>query len=311
MKTGPVTASDLARSVLAVPPLARNPDLSLNRTANRALIRHLEAGGVSTLIYGGNANFYNIGAGDYAETVDLLAEAAGAQSWVVPSIGPDFGKMLDQVAILKERAFPTAMVLPLTFPSTPAGAVKGLRLVAERYGKPIIVYIKAEGYVTPEGIKALVDDGLVAAVKYAVVRPDPSQDAFLSRLVELVDRKLVVSGIGERPAVTHLRDFGVASFTSGSVCIAPRASMGILEALKRKDYATAERLRHAFLPLEDCRDGLSPIRVLHEAVSLAGIADMGPMLPLLENIEAVHHAKIGAAATELLSFDLGLASKAA
>ncbi len=42
--------------------------------------------------------------------------------------------------------------------------------------------------------------------------------------------------------------------------------------------------RAAFLPLEDCRDAYSPIRVLHDAVTLAGIADMGPMLPMLSNL---------------------------
>ena len=50
---------DLARSVLAVPPLARRADLTLDHAANRALIRHIERGGIATLIYGGNANLYN------------------------------------------------------------------------------------------------------------------------------------------------------------------------------------------------------------------------------------------------------------
>lgn len=44
MKTSPVTAADLQRSVIAVPPLARHADLSLNLPANRALLRHLEEG---------------------------------------------------------------------------------------------------------------------------------------------------------------------------------------------------------------------------------------------------------------------------
>ena len=39
----------------------------------------------------------------------------------IPSIGADFGKAANQAAILRERAFPTAMVLPLSFPATPAG----------------------------------------------------------------------------------------------------------------------------------------------------------------------------------------------
>ena len=95
MKTTPVTAADLGASVLAVPPLARNADLSLNRAANQSLIRHLEAGGVSTLMYGGNANFYNVGLYEYASILDMLEELAAPGSWVIPSVGPDFGKMMD------------------------------------------------------------------------------------------------------------------------------------------------------------------------------------------------------------------------
>ncbi|HVZ15368.1 MAG TPA: dihydrodipicolinate synthase family protein, partial [Bauldia sp.] len=61
MKTTPVTPNDLARSVIAVPPLARRADLAINDEANRALVAHMKAGGVGTFLYGGNANFYNIG----------------------------------------------------------------------------------------------------------------------------------------------------------------------------------------------------------------------------------------------------------
>ena len=39
-----------------------------------------------------------------------------------------------------------------------------------------------------------------------------------------------------------------------------------------------------FVPLENLRDTHSPIRVLHEAVRFAGIAETGPMMPLLSNI---------------------------
>ena len=74
MKTDAVTFADLAGSVLAVPPLARNADLTLHPAANTALVKHIEAGGVTTLLYGGNANFYNIGLYEYAAIVDELAE---------------------------------------------------------------------------------------------------------------------------------------------------------------------------------------------------------------------------------------------
>jgi dihydrodipicolinate synthase/N-acetylneuraminate lyase len=307
VKTQAVTFADLSASVLAVPPLARNADLSLNRAANVALIRHIEAGGITTLLYGGNANFYHVGVGEYGALLDFLAEAAAPSSWVIPSVGPDFGRMMDQAALLRSRAFPTAMVLPQTFPSTVAGAETGLRRFAEAFGRPIIVYLKAEGYLTAEAVKRLVDDGLVAAIKYAIVREDPRKDALLARLVELVDKRLIVSGIGERPAIVHLRDYGLAGFTTGSGCVAPRGSTALLAALKARDHARAEAVRAPYIPLEDLRDAHSPIRVLHEAVRLAGIADTGPILPLLSNLEPQHHEAVKKAAQELLAHDRALA----
>ena len=309
MKTSPVTTADLTRSVLAVPPLARTEDLAINRAANRRLIDHLEGGGVRTLMYGGNANFYNIGMYEYAGLLDFLAEAAGADTWVIPSAGPDFGKLIDQASVLRARAFPTAMVLPQAFPATSDGAENGIRRFADAFGRKVIVYVKAENFLTPEAVGRLVDSGIVAAIEYAIVRADPNVDAFLAKLVGLVDRKLIVSGIGERPAIVHLRDWGLTGFTSGSVCVAPRGSMALLAALKAKDYAAAEAIRAAYLPLEDQRDSLSPIRVLHEAVSLAGIAPMGPILPQLSNLDREHHAALAKVAAELLAHDRALAMR--
>jgi hypothetical protein len=80
VKTSAVSAADLARSVLAVPPLARNADLTLNPAANAVLIRHLEAGGVSTLMCGGNANFYNIGMYEYGAILDFLEQTVAPES---------------------------------------------------------------------------------------------------------------------------------------------------------------------------------------------------------------------------------------
>ena len=253
MKTTPIDSADLARSVVAVPPLARRPDLSLDRDANRAIVRHLENAGVRSLMYGGNANFYHLAVSAYAETVDMLAEIAGDDTWVLPSAGPDYGKLLDQAAILRTRAFPTAMLLPMTFPFTDAGLADGLRRFSDALGKPVVVYIKADPYFAPATLGALHRDGRLVAIKYAVVRDDPGRDAYLDAILQEVPRGMVVSGIGERPAIVHLRDFGLVSFTTGSGCIAPRLSMTLLDLLKRKRYDEAEAVRAAFLPLEDAR----------------------------------------------------------
>ena len=73
----------------------------------------------------------------------------------------------------------------------------------------------------------------------------------------------VISGIGERPAITHWTRFGLRAFTSGAVCIAPALSTAILRALQAGDIATAGTIRSQFLPFEDLRDAHSPLRVLH------------------------------------------------
>ena len=308
MKTTAVTPADLSRSVLAVPPLARRADLSLAPEVNRALIRHLEQGGVRTLMYGGNANFYHLPLSEYAATLDFLADAAGADSWVIPSAGADYGKLIDQAAILKARAFPTAMALPFDKPSNDSGVATALRRFADRLGKPVIAYVKGMGYIEPRTLGTLVKDGVVCAVKYAIVREDPSKDAYLSELVQQVDPSMIVSGIGERPAIAHWTGFGLRAFTSGSVCVGPRGSMALLRALQKGDIAAAEKLRAAYIPLEDQRDARGPIRVLHDAVTLAGIADMGPILPMISNLEPAEREPVKAAAAALLAHDRTLAA---
>lgn len=303
MKTSPVTSTDVARSVLAVPPFARNQDLSINRDANAQMISHIEASGISSLLYGGNANFYNVGLYEYGEVLDTLAELASPDTWVIPSVGPDFGKMMDQVPLLRAREFPTVMVLPMMFAATVAGVELGIRRFADAYQKPVVVYLKDDSYLTPSAVERLCKAGVVSAIKYAIVRAEPKKDAFLSELVQRVDKSLIFSGIGERPAIVHVQDFGLGSFTSGSVCVAPNGSTQILKALREENWEAAEALRARYLGLEGLRDEYSPIRVLHEAITLAGIADMGPMLPHLSNIEGELTAKVKAAASELLAWD--------
>ena len=307
MKTTPVTSSDLSASVISVPPLARHRDLTISTADNRALIQYLEEGGVRTLLYGGNANLYNVGAAELPELLDMLEDAAGDDTWVIPSVGPDYGKLMDQVEVVKGRDFPTVMILPLAFPATPDGIATGIRRFAERYGRPVIVYIKSDGYLEPSHVAALANDGLVAGIKYATVRTDPREDAYLRALLDVVDRSIVVSGIGERPAIVHLRDFGLQGFTSGSVCVAPNSSMRILALCKAGRWEEAEEERVKFLPLENLRDAHSPIRVLHEAVTLAGIADMGPMLPMLSNLPESQRGPVRAAAVALRQHDAQLA----
>src|SRR5690606_29144120 len=112
-------------------------------------------------------------------------------------------------------------------------------------------------------------------------------------------RTVVIGGIAERPAFTNWCDFSHRSFASGTGCIGPRQATEILALLKQGHYDEAEVIRQRFLPFEDLRDSINPIRVLHEGVGAIGVCDTGPLLPLLSALEPADGARVAAAARQL------------
>lgn len=161
MQTSPVTPEQLNSSVIAVPPLARDAELKINREENGKIIRHIEAGGVATLLYGGNANFYHIAPSEYAEALEIISTESAENTLIVPSVGPAYGTMMDQITTLRNFNFPTVMVLPMQGLTTDTGVANGFRKFVETLGQPAVLYIKFEGYLEPETVAQLVNEGLV------------------------------------------------------------------------------------------------------------------------------------------------------
>ncbi len=309
MKTTPVSLEDL-RGVFPVPPLARKNDArrSIDFDQNNRIVRHIANGGMTRFLYGGNAFLYHITLAEYEALLDWLTGFAD-NLWAIPSLGPSYGRAIDQAAILRRYKFPCAMVLPCGDPRDAAGLERGLREVAEDAKTPLILYLKEENNFGADKeagldlVARLVDDGVCVAIKYAVIRQNPAEDAYLESLLKRVDRNYVVSGIGERPAVVHMRDWKLPGFTTGSGCIAPRLSNRIFEACVREDFETAEKLRAEFLPLEDLRDAWSPAKVLHSATKLAGVADTGPVPPFLSSLIEEKLQKLAPVARALVDRD--------
>ena len=295
MLTSPFSVDQLRESVIAVPPMARDAEFNVSASENAKIIRFLEAGGVRSLLYGGNAVFYHVTLSEYAQVLQMLAESTSDSTVVVPSIGPAYGMASDQVDVLKEFDFPTVMLLPSRDVVDQAGIATGVRKLAERLGKPLVLYLKFDRWLEPEYVKSLEDDGAISWIKYAVVRDDPATDDYLREVLDVFPKERVISGIGEQPAIIHMRDFGVAGFTSGCVCVAAKQSMEMLHAIQAGDYAAAETIRQWFCPLEDLRNEINPIRVLHHAVTEAGIAAVGPLLPMLSDLSAASVNRIGEA----------------
>ncbi len=294
------------QGVFAVPPLARKPDArrSLDFDAAEAVAKHIEAGGITRYLYGGNAFLYHVTLAEYEPLVDWLSSFP-SNRWAIPSVGPSFGRALDQACILRRHHFRAAMVLPCGDPRDARGMEAGLREISQTAGIPLILYLKSEdGFGSnlaqgQDAIARLIDEGIAVAIKYAIVRDDPGRDGYLSDLLQRVDPGKVVSGIGERPAIVHLRDFELPGFTTGSGCIAPRLSQTLFDVCGQKDWPRAEAVRAAFMPLEDLRDAWGPARVLHHATELAGIAATGSIPPYVSALEPERLEQLGPVARAL------------
>jgi dihydrodipicolinate synthase/N-acetylneuraminate lyase len=294
--------------VLPVPPLARKNDSrrSIDFAQNERLVRHMAEGGITRLIYGGNALLYHITLADYQALLEWLSglEFDGV---AIPSVGPSYGRAMDQAPLLRKHRFACALALPSGDPRDARGLEQGLREIADACETPLLAYLKDEsnfGANKEAGLDAvarLIDSGVCVGIKYAVVREDPSKDKYLESLLRRVDRSKVISGIGERPAICHLRDFGLNGFTTGSGCIAPRLSNDIFEACSQGDYEAAGLVRADFLPLEDLRDAWGPSKVLHFATALAGVAETGPILPYLSALPAEQMDQLGMVAQALVA----------
>ncbi len=273
--------------VFAVPPLPRKADArrSLNLDAAECVARHIEAGGITRFLYGGNAFLYHASLDDFEALVDWLS-GFPATRWPIPSIGPSFGRAIDQARVLKKHAFPAVMILPCGDPRDARGMEAGLREIATEAGMPLIVYLKSEdgfGSDKAAGLDAvgrLVDDGVAIAVKYAVVRDNPLADAYLEGLLWRVDRARVISGMGERPAIEHLRDYRLGGLTTGSGCIAPRQCQELFDASRAGHWTRADEVRAGFMPLEDLRDGIAPTGPIPPYVSALDDNQMAQLAPV-------------------------------
>lgn len=282
MKTTPVTPADLVASIIALPPIARNPDGGINPGESQKIVDWLASAGVSSFMYGGIANLFNARLSEYGAVLDLIeAVAPSEDAWMIPAIGGDYGKAIDQVAMLRERDFPTAILLPFWLVQ-PKGVATGIRKLADAYGKPLMVFFKALDYLTPQDVAALLGDGALCGVEYGVVPDENGESSHLTTLLDLVgSAERLVDGAGELTIVESSK-FGIQGYTSGTGLLAPHISMALLEAVKRGDRAAIESLSRTFVDFDAARAAHSAIPVVHDAIRLAGIADTGPIGPFFE-----------------------------
>lgn len=296
-----VQPADLAAAVMAVPPLARTSEGAFCTQGNGRLLTHLREGGVTTVLYGGNALAQHWPVSVYGDWLDRLRDLASADTWLLPSVGCDGGKLVDQAALLKTRDFPVALLLPMGPPLTADGMAEAMRGFHADSGVQLLVYIKTDGYIAAELLAELLAEGVVFGVKYAVPRQAGEADPYLAALIAAIGAGRIISGFGEPPAIPHMLEDGLAGYTAGCVCLAPALSTALLAALKAGDRARAGQLLRPMMPLEDLRGSLGEIRVLHDALALSGLVQTGPILPPMSHVPAEHRDSVAMAARSLLA----------
>ncbi len=291
--------------VFSVPPLARRDDTArtIDFEQNDLIVSHIARGGITRFLYGGNAFLYHVTLAEYEALLDWLS-GFDENYWPIPSLGPSYGRAVDQAALLRKHSFPCAMMLPSADPRDAAGLERGLREIADLAGMPLIVYLKEESNFGGDreagldSVARLMESGVCTWIKYAVVRPDPL-DPYLDSLLSRVPRERVISGIGERPAIVHLRDWKLPGFTTGSGCLAPELTQHIFTACVDGDFDAAGAVRAQFLPHEDLRDAWGPARVLHHSTQLSLIARTGPIPPYVSALSDAQLDQLAPIATAL------------
>ena len=236
-------------------------------------------------------------------TRSLLAWLAGfpAPRWAIPSVGPSFGRAMDQARLVRRHAFRCVMMLPCGDPRDAAGMEAGLREVADACGVPLDRLLKSEdgfGSDLERGLDAvgrLVDDGVAVAIKYAVVRDDagsrplPGRAAAARRCEPRHQRNGRASGDRAPAGLQAGRpDHGFGMHRAAPVQRALRRGRTARTGPGRAPAANCS-----------CRSRISamrwgPARVLHHASELAGIAPSGPIPPFVSMLSSAAARAAGA-----------------
>ena len=264
------------------------PSARSTSTRRNAWRAHIEAGGITRLLYGGNAFLYHVTLRRVRSPARLAGRRSRRRAGRFRASGPSFGRAMDQARLLRRHAFPTAMLLPCGDPRDAAGLEAGIREIADAAGMPLILYLKSE-----DGFGANKDAGL-DAVGRLVERRRRRRDQVRGR-----PRRPAARPVSRRPArarrspARHQRHGRAAGGRAPARLRAARLhdrlrlhGAGAVQRAVRprastSDWAAAEASAPTFMPLEDVRDAWGPARVLHAAVELAGIASTGPIPPFV------------------------------
>lgn len=276
-----ITQSDCA-DVLVVAITPRKPDRSIDTDGIRRNVHHLIENGVRYIMPEcGTGLVYDATLEEYETVVGTFIDAAGDAAFVVPGIGPGYGRSLEMGTIARSLGASGVMIMPIVGPGSAAGVLEGIGSIVDDVRLPVVIYQRRVDIMPADIVVSLCEKEGVVGLKYSV------DDIGLFKEINdrVGDQAAMACGMAEEPSVAYLQA-GAVGFSSGMANFVPRLSLELLRSFKAGDVAEAERIRIAMVPFEDFR-GERGARysssALHAAMDASGLAG-GPVIPFAEDV---------------------------
>jgi 4-hydroxy-tetrahydrodipicolinate synthase len=261
-------------AVVAIPVTPFAPGGGVDWDVHAALIARMVDQGVQVLTPNGNTGeYYALSPAETRRAVESAVAAAGGHAHVMGGVGLDLATAVTAARHARDAGAGSVMVHQPVHPYRSAeGWVAYHREIADAVPELGVVLYVRDPRISGALIRELGERCRnVIGVKYAV--PDPVRFGCVSRDAGL-DRFAWICGLAEPYAPAYWA-MGAAGFTSGLVNVAPRLSLGMLEALRSADHTRAMTAWESIRAFEELRAedaSADNVSVVKEALAQLGRA---------------------------------------
>lgn len=294
----PAIQLDDYKGVLVVTITPRRPDRTVDLDGVQRNARYLADRGVRIVMpQCGTGLVYDSTLEEYRQTVEATMEAVGDRAFVIPGVGPGYGRAVEMGRIAAELGVDGVMIMPVVGPASPEGVYAGLSDLIKTLNLPIVLYLKSTDLMPVPATVRLARMEQVHAIKYAV----KDTETFDRLVDEIGEDAVLLCGMAEKPAVEYM-DHGAKGYSSGMANFVPRLSLALHKAYVAGNRAEVERIHGLMVPFEDIRaegKGKYNASALHVAMERIGLAG-GPVIPMSANVAPQDIPRVQALTDELM-----------
>ncbi|MCH8291895.1 dihydrodipicolinate synthase family protein [Candidatus Poribacteria bacterium] len=273
---------EACRNVLVVAITPRRKDRQVDLAGVRQNVRYLIKHGIDFIMPEcGTGMVYDASLAEYEAVVGTFIDEAGEDAYIVPGIGPGFGRALEMGQIARSLGVDGVMIMPIVGPASANGVYNGLKEITENVQLPTILYQRRLDIMPVENVVRLCELDSVVGLKYAA----DNLKAFDVIVEGAGDQAAVICGMAEEPCIEYMAH-GAIGFSSGMANFVPRMSLTLHRKFTAGDKAEAQRLRDVMIPFENFRGENSAkysSSALHAAMDYVGLAG-GPAIPFAEDV---------------------------